>query len=135
MASMSRFALRAGIAFVATVVLIAPDLAWAKNGGGHHSGSRAGRGNAHGHVHNRGAHARGALLPASPYSYYYAPVLVQPAGPVTYIEQFQGVPTPDTTDNIYCPERAAPFPYVTECPGGWQRIFSQEQATQQAPVP
>jgi len=135
MAPTPRSALRAALVFAATIVLMAPDLAWAKSGGGHHSGSRAGRGNAHSHVH-RGTRVGGAFLLASPYSYYYAPILAgpAPAGPVVYVEQFPGIPTEDSGESIYCPERAAPYPYVTECPGGWQRVFSQEQAAQQAPV-
>ena len=123
-----------GAAFAAAGVLAAPDDGWAKGKGGAHSGKH--RSGAHpGHRHGV-PFARGGLFIASPYSYYYAPLWagIDPVAPVVYVEQFPGIPTADTQGTIYCPERAAAYPYVTECPGGWQRIFPKEQAAEASPA-
>ncbi len=45
--------------------------------------------------------------------YYYSP-------PPEYIEQ---APTPDYW--YFCPELNAYYPYVQECPGGWQPVLPQ----------
>jgi hypothetical protein len=124
-----------GAAFAAAGVFAAPGEPWAKGNGGSHGGGH--RGGAHsGHRHGV-PFARGGLFLASPYSYYYYPVWsgIDPSAPVVYVEKFPGVPGADTKDLIYCPERAAAYPYVTECPGGWQRIFPKEQAAGQSPAP
>ena len=51
-----------------------------------------------------------------PYSYYYAP-----PEPTHYIERSDPAPA---TGNVwyYCPESKSYYPYVKECPGGWQRV-------------
>ncbi len=46
-------------------------------------------------------------------AYYYSP-------PPAYIEQ---APTPDYW--YFCPELNAYYPYVQECPGGWQPVLPQ----------
>ena len=46
-------------------------------------------------------------------TYYYSP-------PPAYIEQ---APTPDYW--YFCPELNAYYPYVEECPGGWQPVLPQ----------
>lgn len=65
----------------------------------------------------------------SPYYYppYYAPVVVAPP---TYIEQGvvqapapTAVPAPGYW--YYCSTSAAYYPYVRECPGGWQQVAPQ----------
>ncbi len=43
------------------------------------------------------------------YPYYYPPVA--PAAPPTYVD--------------YCAESKTYYPYVKECPGGWQRVTPQ----------
>jgi hypothetical protein len=128
------------VAALATASLLAlPDEAWAGRGGGRHgggkqSGSRSGH--SHHHVH-RSVLIGGALFYPWPYSYYFQPLLpeIQEPWPVVYVEQFPGTPTPDTKDWIYCPGKAASYPDVTECPGGWQRVIPLEQAIHQAPAP
>lgn len=56
--------------------------------------------------------------------YYYPPaVVVQP--PVTYIEQNpQTVSPPEANAGwwYYCDQSRGYYPYVRECPGGWQRV-------------
>ena len=58
-----------------------------------------------------------------PYYYYPAPVVVRPAEPVTYIEQ--GGATKSAAQSgwwYYCDSARGYYPYVKECPAGWQRV-------------
>ncbi len=65
-----------------------------------------------------------------PYPYYYpyypGPVVVQQQ-PTTYIEQ----PAPQAQQQgpvgywYYCADPGAYYPYVKECPAGWQRVAPQ----------
>jgi hypothetical protein len=117
-------------------VSVAADANAGHAGGAHHGGSHAG----HGHHHHFGGgalFASGALLYPWPYSYYFHPpweVLADPE-PVLYVEQFPGTPAAGTKGWIYCPEKAASYPEVADCPHGWQRIIPQEQAIRQGPAP
>ena len=57
-----------------------------------------------------------------PYAYYPAPVVVR-SEPVTYIEQ--GGNTSSIEQNgwwYYCETSRGYYPYVKECPAGWQRV-------------
>lgn len=60
------------------------------------------------------------------YPYYPAPVVVQQQ-PTTYIEQ----PAPQAQQQAptgywyYCTDPGAYYPYVKECPAGWQRVAPQ----------
>jgi len=63
-----------------------------------------------------------------PYPYYYPPVVTVPAAPPTYIEQGSGgqaAPTQSQAYWYYCADANAYYPYVKECPGGWQRVAPQ----------
>jgi hypothetical protein len=68
----------------------------------------------------------------SPYwgaPYYYPPVVVQQA-PQTYVERDPAPATPAPPQQTqqwwyYCPGANAYYPYVKECPGGWQRVSPQ----------
>lgn len=56
------------------------------------------------------------------YPYYPAPVYV-PAQPTTYIEQGASAPAADAGGWwYYCDSSRGYYPYVKECPGGWQRV-------------
>ena len=58
-----------------------------------------------------------------PYYYYPAPVVVQQ--PVTYVEQnpqASSTPAAETGWWYYCDQSKGYYPYVRECPGGWQRV-------------
>ena len=58
-----------------------------------------------------------------PYYYYPAPVVVQQ--PVTYIEQNpQATSAPEANAGwwYYCDQSKGYYPYVRECPTGWQRV-------------
>jgi hypothetical protein len=63
-----------------------------------------------------------------PYYYYppYPPVVAAPAAPPTYVEQggAQSAP-PRASYWYYCAESKTYYPYVKECPGGWQRVAPQ----------
>ncbi len=138
--------MRNAVSFVvvlAVASLIAlPDVAWAGHGGhggghgggAHSGGSHSGQGHHHGHG---GLFVGAALFYPWPYSYGFYPVWEndQPQGLVVYVEQFPGVPTPETKGWIYCPAKAASYPEVVDCPGGWQRVIPQEQATSPTPAP
>ena len=59
-----------------------------------------------------------------PYPYYAAPVVVQQA-PVTYIEQNPSAASSPAADAgwwYYCDQSRGYYPYVRECPTGWQRV-------------
>lgn len=63
------------------------------------------------------------------YSYYPAPVVVQQQAPV-YVEQ-NPQPAPSAQPSApagywyYCAGSSAYYPYVKECPTGWQRVAPQ----------
>ncbi len=64
-----------------------------------------------------------------PYPYSYPPVVVAPAQPPVYIEQDQtpaqeSQPQP-SGDWFYCRKPDGYYPYVKQCPGGWQRLAPQ----------
>jgi hypothetical protein len=67
------------------------------------------------------------------YSYYYPyspPVVVVPAAPSTYIEQQNpeaAQAAPASNDWYYCRKPEGYYPYVRQCPGGWQRVPAQPQ--------
>jgi hypothetical protein len=51
--------------------------------------------------------------------YYYEPrTVVVPAQPTRYIEQA----SPESGYWYYCADAKAYYPYVKDCPGGWQRV-------------
>ena len=69
-----------------------------------------------------------------PYYYppYYPPVVVQSQPPQVYIEQQQAPtapPAPLAASQVnywyYCAQAKGYYPYVRECPGGWQKILPQ----------
>ena len=67
-----------------------------------------------------------------PYYYYppyYPPVVTVPATPPVYIEQGNARPaSPQTQEQsywYYCADAKAYYPYVKQCPGGWQRVAPQ----------
>ena len=66
------------------------------------------------------------------YPPYYAPVVVEPPAPQVYIEQQATTPEtagastlPQTNYWYYCRAAKGYYPYVQECPGGWQRVSPQ----------
>ena len=63
--------------------------------------------------------------------YYYPPAYAYPAYPAqpsTYIQQdAPSAPAPQQNYWYYCQDAQAYYPYVKECPGGWQRVAPQPQ--------
>lgn len=57
------------------------------------------------------------------YDPFWPPAYWTPAPqPQIYIEQNPESPAGESRYWYYCPDSAAYYPYVSECPGGWQRI-------------
>ncbi len=64
--------------------------------------------------------------------YYYPPVVTVPTGPTTYIEQGETQAAPEQAPEqapsaswYYCAASKTYYPYVKQCPGGWQRVAPQ----------
>lgn len=65
------------------------------------------------------------------YAPYYPPMVTAPYASPTYIEQggpqSAPVPAPQASPGsqnywYYCAESKSYYPYVNQCPGGWQRV-------------
>ena len=101
--------------------------------GGHsgHSGGRsghfAGSGGFHhgGHVHHR-VFIGGAIYAPLYYPppYYYPPTYYYPP-PVQYVEPYPAPSAPQSSYWYYCPDSGAYYPYVQQCPSGWQQVTPQ----------
>jgi hypothetical protein len=61
-----------------------------------------------------------------PYAYHPAPVVVR-SEPVTYIEQGSSQSAEPSGWWYYCDSSRGYYPYVKECPGGWQRVAPTPQ--------
>lgn len=67
------------------------------------------------------------------YAPYYYPPAVQPSGPTTYIERgaYEAAPAQAPGNwYYYCVAAKGYYPYVKQCPGGWQRVAPQPPAAQ-----
>lgn len=87
------------------------------HGGPHHFAG----GHFHGRVFIGGAVFAPFYYPPpyyDPYYYYYPP-------PVQYIEPYPAAPAPQPSYWYYCPGSATYYPYVQQCPGGWQTVPAQ----------
>jgi hypothetical protein len=60
----------------------------------------------------------------APY-YYYPPVAAMPYSSPDYIEQGEAAPEQSQGYWYYCADAKAYYPYVKDCPGGWQRVMPQ----------
>jgi len=65
-----------------------------------------------------------------PSGYYYDSSL--PISPPVYIEQEPAAaePTPEPYYWYYCVDSKTYYPYVQECPGGWQQVVPQSSGLQ-----
>lgn len=54
--------------------------------------------------------------------YYYPQPVAYPAEPVTYVEQSAPAQTEPAGWWYYCETSRTYYPYVKECPNGWQRV-------------
>lgn len=59
-----------------------------------------------------------------PYYYYPPRVVVVPSSPPVYVQQPSEQPAPEAQQYwwYYCPGSKTYYPYVKQCPGGWQRV-------------
>jgi len=75
---------------------------------------------------------------APPYNYpspYYYPPAGGSPGPQTYIEQSAAPAAPGPAQSYwyYCAESQGYYPYVQQCPAGWQKVAPQPAAPATAP--
>lgn len=63
-----------------------------------------------------------------PYGYYAPPVVVAPQDPPVYIERDAPAESAVPAWWYWCADAKAYYPYVKECPGGWQRVLPQPPA-------
>lgn len=68
----------------------------------------------------------------APYPYYAPPPVVVQAAPPVYIQQAAPATAAPAaaSDWYYCAASKAYYPYVKECPAGWQRVSPQPPAAQ-----
>ena len=112
------------IACAVVIFATAAATAWAGGRGGHGgSHSSASHASHHHHSHTHvfvgSSFFYGPAFYPAPY-YYPVPVYAAPQEPPpVYIEQGQD---PATMAWYYCQSAHAYYPYVTECPEGWQQV-------------
>lgn len=133
--------LSAAVLLLATMTAGASAMAHGGHGGHHHGGGRVGV--------FIGAPVFGFGLPYygypaygyAPYGYYgyrtygYAPygyygpatTVITPSAPPVYIEQSSVNATGPAADGFwyYCSNPDGYYPYVRQCPGGWQQVPTQ----------
>jgi hypothetical protein len=91
-----------------------------RSGGGHHSSGFHPSHHAHTRVIVGGSFFYGPGFYPAPYYYYPPPAYAgPPAAPPVYIEQGQD---PANFLWYYCQSAGAYYPYVGECPEGWQQV-------------
>ena len=99
-------------------------LAGRGHSGGGHSGHFAGSGG--GHFHHRvfigGAFYAPFYFPP-PYYYYPQPYYYPP--PAQYVEPYPAPSAPQSSSWYYCSDSRAYYPYVQQCPSGWQQVAPQ----------
>lgn len=59
--------------------------------------------------------------------YYYPQTVVVPSQPQVYVEQGAQPAAPAQSYWYYCADSRAYYPYVKDCPSGWQRVAPQPQ--------
>lgn len=105
-------------------------------GAGAHSGSSArfsrahrARAGSHRHFFGRtlGVFVAGPLFWPGyfyPPPYYYPPVVAAPRAPTEYIEMGVAPAAPSESQAMwyFCAEPEGYYPYVQQCPGGWQTV-------------
>lgn len=98
------------------------------HGGGKHGGNRAAHGIGHrgGHFagHHGAHHHDGRVFLGFGLGYwpwYYPPYAV-PSSPPVYVERTDEDAAPQSAYWYYCADPQGYYPYVAQCPGGWQRV-------------
>lgn len=109
-------------------------------GGGHGARSGGHSGGSHfGRHHFRGPRVHLGIIVGAPLGYYappyyyapyYPPDITALPSPPVYIEQESSQSAPAQSQHnpgfwYFCAESQAYYPYVKECPTGWQRVAPQ----------
>ena len=100
------------------------------HGGGSHGGNHVGHGGGHFGGHRGGGHVFFGLgywpwyYPPYYYPpyYYYPSTGVGPSSTPLYVEQGDEQAAPQSAYWYYCANSQGYYPYVAQCPGGWQRV-------------
>lgn len=69
--------------------------------------------------------------PYYPYYPYYGGAVGVPSGPTTYVERGDQQAAPEASAQswwYYCADSKTYYPYVKQCPGGWQKVAPQPPA-------
>ncbi|MCX7089548.1 MAG: hypothetical protein NTV00_16035 [Methylococcales bacterium] len=61
------------------------------------------------------------------YGYAYPPVIAVPATPPVYIQR-NVAPPPEPNYWYYCRNAGGYYPYIRDCPGGWEKVAPQPPA-------
>jgi hypothetical protein len=135
---------------IGLLAIIANDSIFARGSGSGHSGSS----HSHGHSHigisvggyygpgfyGYGGYGYGGYGYGYGYPYYYPPfyyppayayppTVIAPSAPPVYIQQEQPQPVqPQSNYWYYCQDPEGYYPYVKNCPGGWQPVSPQPPA-------
>lgn len=112
-----------------------------RHGGGDHGGGRHFSGGHFGGGHGAGSHFSGGHFGGghgggfhyyfAPYAYspyfYYPPAYPASESPPVYIEQnpASAAPAQQSSYWYYCRSSKTYYPYVKECPDGWQQVAPQ----------
>ncbi len=69
-------------------------------------------------------HHRGGLAISSFFSWYYIPgyFYTAPLTPPVYVQRGDAQAQPQTSFWYYCAAPPGYYPYVSQCPGGWQPV-------------
>ena len=68
----------------------------------------------------------------SSYPYYYPPAVSVPSAPQEYIQRSQRNDSSASSGLwYYCPDSKSYYPYVKECPGGWQTVPAKPPSSPQ----
>jgi len=118
--------------FVLTALCLVSLAATANGRHGHHGGSHVYSYHGGGHVygHHGGGHVFFGLGFGAYWPWYYPPYdprhysSYPPVAPV-YVERGDAQAAPQSVDWYYCVSPQGYYPYVTQCPGGWQRVKPQ----------
>lgn len=108
--------------------MVTSGFAWADRGRHFHDGDRV-----HGSIHfyfGPPGFSPWYYGPHYYYPYYGPPVVIVPSSPPTYIERGPDQAEPSLTPGYwyYCTQPKGYYPYVKECPGGWEQVAPQPPA-------
>jgi hypothetical protein len=137
---------------IGLLAIIANDSIFARGSGSGGGSGHSGSSHSHGHSHigisvggyygpgfyGYGGYGYGGYGYGYPYyyppfyyppAYAYPPTVIAPSAPPVYIQQEQPQPIqPQSNYWYYCQDPEGYYPYVKNCPGGWQPVSPQPPA-------